>query len=328
MQRRQFIALLGTTAALPLVARAQQSERIRRIGILSALAADAPEVKVRIGAFLQALGELGWIEGRNVKIDIRFAAGNIDDARKYAAELIALAPDIIFTGGNATATPLLQATRDIAIVFAIVPDPVGAGYIDSLARPGGNATGFAPFEYSIGVKWLELLKQVAPGVTRVAVLRDATIAAGIGQFGAIQSAAPSLALELTPIGLRDAADIERSITEFARVLNAGMIIPASGFANLHRNLIVELAARYKLPAVYWERTFVNNGGLISYGPNVTDEYRRAAGYVDRILRGEKPANLPVQAPTKYEMVINLKTAKALGVTMSPSLLALADELIE
>ena len=329
MRRREFITLVGgTAAAWPLAGRAQQGEQVRRVGVLSALTAHSLERKTRFAAFVQVLQERGWTVGRNLQIEYRWAAGSVDNARGYAAELIALAPEVIFAAGNSTVAPLLQATREIPIVFVILPDPVGAGFVESLARPGGNATGFTPFEYGVSGKWLELLKQIAPSVTRVAVLRDPSIAAGIGQFSAIQSAAPSAGVELSPINMRDAGEIERAVAAFARNANAGLIVPASGLAALHLNLIVAVAAQHKLPCVYWERAFVDAGGLISYGPNVIDEYRRGASYVDRILKGEKPADLPVQAPTKYELIINLKTAKALGIEVPPTVLARADDVIE
>ena len=318
MRRREFITLLGgAAAAWPLAARAQQAERMRRIGVLLPAAADDAEFQARVGAFLQGLALLGWTIGRNVRIDTRWATANAADIRRHAAELAALAPDVILAHGASTVGPLLQATRTVPIVFPVVADPVGAGFVDSLARPGGNATGFMTFEYSLSGKWLELLKQIAPGVTRVAVLRDPAITAGIGQFGAIQAVAPSLGVEVSPVNVRDAGEIERAVAAFARSSNGGLIVTASGLAQLHRDLIVTLAARHKLPAVYFERFFVAAGGLISYGPDFVDQYRRAAGYVDRILKGEKPADLPVQAPTKYELVINLKTAKALGLDVPP-----------
>ena len=329
MNRRDLIALLGSTAATwPLGARAQQSERMRRIGVLTASAADDPDGQARMAAFLQGLQQLGWTDGRNVRIDYRWGAGDADRIRKYAAELVALAPDVILASGSATVAPLLQATRTVPIVFVQVADPVGAGFVESLARPGGNATGFTLFEYGISGKWLELLKQIAPAVTRVAVLRDPAHPAGTGQFGAIQSVAPSLGVEVSPINMRDAGEIERAIAAFARASNGGLIVTASALAVAHRDLIVTLAARHKLPAVYYRRLFVTDGGLISYGPDLVDQYRRAAGYVDRILKGEKPADLPVQAPTKYELVINLKTAKALGLDVPPTLLARADDVVE
>jgi putative ABC transport system substrate-binding protein len=316
-------------AAWPLSARAQQSERIRRIGIILPAAADDPEFHARIGAFLQALALLGWTIGRNVRIDTRWATTNAAEIRRHAAELAALAPDVILAHGTSTVRPLLQETRTVPIVFPVVADPVGAGFVDSLARPGGNATGFMNFEYGIGAKWLELLKEIAPGVTRVAVLRDATQGSGTSLFAAIQAVAPSLRVEVNPVNMRDASEIERAIPAFARLSDGGLIVSAGGgAATRHRDLIVTLAARHKLPAVYFERFFVAAGGLISYGPDYVDQYRRAAGYVDRILKGEKPADLPVLAPEKYELVINLKTAKAFGLTVPESLLARADEVIE
>jgi putative ABC transport system substrate-binding protein len=328
VKRREFIAGLGTAAAWPLAARAQQPERIRRIGVLIGVAADDTDAQARLAAFVQALAQLGWTEGRNVRIDSRWGGGDAADLRKYAAELIALAPDVIFATGNAPTAPLLQATRTVPIVFAIVPDPVGAGFVDSLARPGGNATGFIQFEYSLSGKWLELLKEIAPRVTRAAVIRDPAIAAGIGQFTAIQSVAPSIGMEVSAVNARDASEIERAVAAFTRSSNGGMIVTASALTNVHRDLIITLAARNNLPAVYFTRSFVTRGGLISYGPDLVDQFRRAAGYVDRILKGEKPADMPVQAPTKYELAINLKTAKALGLEVSQSLLARADEVIE
>jgi putative tryptophan/tyrosine transport system substrate-binding protein len=329
MRRREFITLLGGAAVgWPLGARAQQAERMRRIGVLMPLAAGDPAGQARIAVFAQGLQQSGWTIGRNVQIDTRWSAGNADDTRRYAAELVALAPGVILANGNAAVAPLLQATRTVPIVFVIVPDPVGAGFVDSLARPGGNATGFIAYEYSLAAKWLELLKQIAPGITRVAVLRDPALASGPGQFAAIQSVAPSLGVELNPVNVRDAGEIERAVTAFARSSNGGLIVTGSALTAFHRDLIIALAARHKLPTVYIERFFVVAGGLISYGPDFLDQCRRAAGYVDRILKGEKPADLPVQAPTKYELVINLKTAKALGLEVSPILLARADEVIE
>jgi len=297
--------------------------------LLVAGTAGDPEYQGRTGAFLQALEQLGWIDGRNARIDIRWTTTNADALRKQAAELAALKPDVILAAtGTTTTAPLLEATRTVPIVFVLLIDPVGGGFVASLARPGGNATGFLMFEYGLSAKWLELLKQIAPLVTRVAVLRDPTIASGIGQFGAIQSAAPSLGLEASPVNLRDAAEIERDISAFARSANGGVVVTAAPRALLHRDLIITLAARHRLPAVYTSHSYVANGGLISYGPDILDQFRRAAGYVDRILRGEKPADLPVQAPTKYELVINLKTAKTLGLEMPASVLARADEVIE
>ena len=327
--RRGFITLLGGSAvAWPLVVGAQ-SRPVRHIGVLVAAAADDSVFQAHIAAFLQGLAQLGWNEGRNVRIDIRWATANADELRRHAAELAALAPDVILAAtGTATTAPLLQATRTVPIVFAIVIDPVGAGFVASLARPGGNSTGFLMFEYGLAGKWLELLKQIAPRVTRVAVLRDPTIASGIGQFGAVQAVAPSLGVELTPIDARDASEIERAVTQFALLGNSGLIVTPSAAAVHHRNLIITLAARHRLPAVFGSSHYIAAGGLISYGPDLIDQYRRAAGYVDRILKGEKPADLPVQAPTKYELVINLKTAKALGLDVPPSLLARADEVIE
>jgi putative ABC transport system substrate-binding protein len=330
MRRRDFIVLTAGAAALaPLAAFAQQPERMPRIGVLMASAADDSESQARIAAFLQGLQQLGRADGRNLRIDIRWATTNADDIRRHAGELAALAPDVILSGtGTATVAPLLQATRTVPIVFVTVIDPVGAGFVASLARPGGNATGFTIFEYGMSGKWLELLKEIAPGVTRAAVLRDPAIASGIGQFGAVQAVAPSLGLELSPIDVRDVGEIERAVTAFARSGNGGLIVTASALASRHRDLIITLAARHKLPAVYGGRWFVADGGLLSYGPDYVDQFRRAAGYVDRILKGEKPADMPVQAPTRYETVINLKTAKALGLAIPQSVLARADEVIE
>jgi ABC-type uncharacterized transport system substrate-binding protein len=328
MKRREFISLLGGAAAWPLAARGQQPERVRRIGVLMPAAADDPVFQDRVGAFLQGLERSGWTIGRNVRIDTRWAGADAASIRRHAVELAALAPDVILAHGGSTVGPLMQATRTVPIVFPIIGDPVGAGYVDSLARPGGNATGFLSNEYSLSGKWLELLEQIAPIVTRVAVLRNPAISSGPAQFGVIQAAAPSLRVEVTPLNMRDADEIERAVAAFARASNGGLIVTASGLAARHLDLIVSLAARYKLPAVYFERSFVAGGGLISYGANYIDQYRQAASYVDRILKGEKPADLPVQAPTKYELVINLKTAKALGLTVPASLLALADEVIE
>jgi putative ABC transport system substrate-binding protein len=328
MKRREFITMLGGAAvAWPVAARAQQGEPMRRIGVLMYLAADDAEGQARLAAFTQAMKQLGWSEGRNVRIDTRWATA--DDIRRHAAELAALAPDVLVAGtGTATVAPLLQATRTVPIVFAVVIDPVGAGFVDSLARPGGNATGFTVFEYGMSGKWLELLKQIAPAVTRAAVLRDPTIASGIGQFAAVQAVAPSLGVDLSAVDVRDAGEIERAVTAFARSSNDGLIVTASALATRHRDLIIALAARLRLPAVYPYRFFVTIGGLISYGPDFVDQYRQAAGYVDRILKGEKPAELPVQAATKYELAINLKTAKALGLTVPPAVLARAGEVIE
>src|SRR5215467_11891970 len=329
MRRREFITLLGgAAAAWPLAARAQQPERMRRIGVLMPLAEDDPEGQSRLRAFVQGLQQSGWTDGRNLRIDIRWGAGDNERIRRYAAELAALAPDVILAGAGAVIPSLLPATRTVPIVFTQTPDPVGAGFVESLARPGGNVTGFTTFEYGISAKWLELLKEIAPRVTRAAVIRDAAIASGTGQWGALQSVAPSFGVELSPVNMLDAGEIERALAAFARSSNGGLILTGSALALIHRHLIVTLAARHKLPAVYYDRHFVTAGGLISYGPNSIDPHRRAAGYVDRILKGEKPANLPVQAPTKYELVINLKTARALGLEIPPTLLARADEVIE
>src|SRR5215471_9020378 len=327
--RRKFLAaLLAGAAAWPLAARAQQREKMRRIGVLMPYAANDPQTQARNAAFLQGLRQLGWTVGTNVQIDYRWSAGNADDTRKYAAELVTLAPDVIFASGSASVGPLQRATRTVPIVFAVTPDPVGAGFVDSLARPGGNITGFTPYEYGLGAKWLELLKQIAPIVVRVAVIRDPTITAGIGLWGAIQSVSPSFGVELRPVDVGDAGEIERALAAFADSPNGGLILTGSALAIVHRDLIIALAARYRLPAVYYERYFAAAGGLISYGYDTVEAYRLAAGYVDRILKGEKPADLPVQTPTKYELVINLKTAKALGLTVADTLLARADEVIE
>jgi putative ABC transport system substrate-binding protein len=327
MKRREFITLLGGAAAWPLAARAQQGERVRRIGVLVPASSDNTEFQVRIGAFLQGLALQGWSIGRNVRIDMRWATSDSTEIRKHAAELAALAPDVVLAHGASTVGPLLQATRTVPVVFPIISDPVAAGFVDSLARPGGNVTGFMIFEYSMGGKWLELLKQIAPGVTRAAVLRDPT-QSGASQFTAIQTVAPSLRVEVSPVNTRDAGEIERAVAAFARAPNGGLIVTAGPAVTLHRELIITLAARHKLPAVYYERFFAVAGGLISYGPDYVDQYRRAAGYVDRILKGEKPSDLPVQAPTKYETVLNLKTAKALGLDVPAAVLARADEVIE
>jgi putative ABC transport system substrate-binding protein len=329
MSRREFITLLGgAAAAWPVGARAQQGDRVRRIGVLMSLAADDPQGQARIAAFLQGLQQLGWTNGSNVRIDTRWGTGSAEEIRKYAAELIALAPDIILASGGSVAGPLLQVTRTVPIVFTQTPDPVGAGFVDSLARPGGNATGFTLFEYGMGAKWLEMLKEIAPSVTRAAVLRDAAIAQGIGQWGAIQTAAPSLGIEVSPVNVRDAGETERAVTAFARSPNGSLLVTGSGWAVVHRPLLVMLAARHRLPAIYFDRFFVTGGGLLSYGADSIDPHRRAASYVDRILKGEKPADLPVQAPTKYELAINLKTAKALGLQIPDKLLVAADEVIE
>jgi putative ABC transport system substrate-binding protein len=329
MRRRKFITILGSAVVVwPLAAHAQQGERMRRIGVLTPLPADLPDAQARHAVFLQALRQLGWTEGGNVRIEARWSAGDPAITRKYAAELVALAPDVILATGSAGVASILEATRSIPVVFVIVPDPVGAGYVESLAEPGGNATGFMMFEYDLSAKWLELLKRIAPTVTRAAVLRDAAQTAGIGQFAVIQSVARSVGIDVKAINLRDAAEIERSVAAFARTPNGGLILTAGATSAVHRDLIISLAARYKLPATYQERSYVVAGGLVSYGPNFSDQYPRAAAYVDRILKGEKPGDLPVQAPTKYDLVVNLKTAKALGLTVPTTLLASADEVIE
>jgi putative tryptophan/tyrosine transport system substrate-binding protein len=329
VRRREFITLLGgAAAAWPLAARAQQRGRMRRIGAMMLLAENDAEQKAWTQAFLQGLQEANWIDGRNIQIDYRWSSGDSARARRYATELVALGPDVILAPGSVSVGPLLQATRDIPIVFVHVPDPVGAGFVDSLARPGGNATGFLLFEYGISVKWVELLKEIAPHVTRVAVIRDPAITAGIGQWGAIQALAPSVGVEVVPVNLRDVTEIERTVATFARLSNGGLIVTGSALATTHRDLIVGLATRYKLPAVYYEHLFVRDGGLIAYGPDLMDQYRRSAGYVDRILKGERPADLPVQAPTKFELAVNLKTAKALGLDVPATLLARATEVVE
>jgi putative ABC transport system substrate-binding protein len=329
IERRNFVALLGgAAAAWPLAARAQQGERMRRIGVLIPAAANAAQFQTFVGAFLQGLAQLGWTIGRNVRIETHWATGETAAIRRHVAELVALGPDVILAHGASTVGPLLQATRTIPIVFPAVADPVGAGFVDSLPRPGGNATGFMTLEFGLGGKWLELLKEIAPSVMRVAVLRDPANPFGPAQFSIIQAAAPPYRVEVNPLNMRDAEEIERSVSTFARTGNGGLILTPSGLANLHRNLIITLAARHKLPTVYYERSFVAADGLISYGPDYVDQFRRAAGYVDRILKGEKPADLPVQAPTKYELVINMKTAKVLGLDIPPTVLARADEVIE
>ena len=329
MRRRELMATLGGAAvAWPLLGRTQQINQVRRIGVLMLLAAEDAVAKARIVAFQQSLRRLGWIDGNNLQIDYRWSTGDSDQVRKDAVDLVALAPDVLLATGSSSVAALQQATRTVPIVFALVSDPVGAGFVDSLPRPGSNATGFTNFEYVISAKWLELLKQIAPGLTRVAVLRDSAIAAGAGQLGAMQAVAPSLGVELSPIGVRDAGEIERAIAAFARSPDGGLILTASALAPVHRDLIITLAARHRLPAVYYERYFAADGGLISYGPDQLDQYRRAAGYVDRILKGEKAANLPVQSPAKYELVVNLKTAKELGLTIPETILVRADEVIE
>jgi putative ABC transport system substrate-binding protein len=329
MKRREFITLLGgATAAWPIAARAQQPERMRRIGMLLAAAADNGDYQAWVGAFLQTLGQAGWTIGRNARIDTRWATTNPTEIRRHAAELAALTPDVILAHGAGPVGSLLQESRSVPIVFPVLGDPVGAGFVDSLARPGGNATGFMNFEFSMGGKWLELLKEMAPGLTRAAVLRDTAEGSGTSQFAAIQAVAPSLRVEVNAVNMRDPDEIERAVAAFTHSPNGGLIVTASAAATLHRGLIVALGARHKLPVVYYERSFAAAGGLISYGPDYIDQYRRAAGYVDRILKGEKPADLPVQAPTKFETVLNLKTAKALGLDVPATVLARADEVIE
>jgi putative ABC transport system substrate-binding protein len=327
MQRRQFIALLGGAATWPLAARAQQDQRVRRIGVLSALAEDDPESLARRPAFEQALKALNWTDGNNLRVDYRWAANDAERIRKLAAEIIALGPDVILLSGSLVVAPMMQATRTIPIVFVQVIDPVGSGYVKSLARPGGNITGFTQFEYSLAGKWLELLKQIAPHVTRAAVIRDPTLGHGIGQFAVVQAIAPSLGMELSPINALDVSEMESAIAEFARSPNGGLIVTAGGTA-FHRDLIIPLAAKHRLPAVYPYRYWVSGGGLISYGPDTIDQYRRAADYIDRIFKGEKPADLPVQTPTKYNLAINLKAAKSLGLAVPHAMLTRADEVIE
>jgi ABC-type uncharacterized transport system substrate-binding protein len=329
MRRREFIlALGGVAAAWPRAARAQQPERVRRIGVLMNVAAADPEGQAQVAAFLQALRQLGWDEGRNVRIDTRWGENDVERDRRYATELLAFAPDVILASGSLSVAALRHVTHTSPIVFAGVSDPVGAGFVDTLARPGGNVTGFMIFEYSVSGKWLELLKEIAPRIMRAAVLRDSANPAGIAQFGAIQAVAQSLGVALRPVDTRDAGEIERSIASFARAANGGLIVTPSASVSAHHDLIVILAARYKLPAVYSSRPMVIGGGLICYGPDIADQFRQAAGYVDRILKGEKPADLPVQAPVRYELVINLKTAKSLGLDLPSSVLARADEVIE
>jgi putative ABC transport system substrate-binding protein len=328
VRRRDFITLASGAAVWPLAARAQQGERTRRIGVLLPATADDPEFQARVGAFMQELQKLGWSIGRNVRIDIRWATNNVGDIRRHAADLIALGPDVIVAHGATSVRPLAQATHTIPIVFPVASDPVGAGFVDSLARPGGNVTGFMLNDYSIAGKWLELLKQVAPSTTRMAVLRDPSQGSGTSMFAVIQAAAPSLQVEVKPMNVGSAGEIEQAITTFATVSNGGLIVTPGGWAFRYRDLVVAAAARHKLPVVYFDRLFVAAGGLMSYGVSEVDQYRQAASYVDRILKGEKAADLPVQAPTKYELVINRKTAEALGLTVSPSLLARADEVIE
>ena len=329
MRRREFITLMGSAAAWPLMARAQQGEGMRRIGVLSSGGAvDNSETKTFLAAFRQGLEQLGWTEGRNVQIDARFGQADADRVRKYAAELVALTPNVILTSGAPATEQMIKTTRTVPIVFVVVPDPVGSGFVDSLSQPGGNATGFLQFEYSLSGKWLELLKQIAPAVTRAAVLWEPSIAASIGQFAVIQSVAPSLGVDVRPVNLMARSEVERTVSAFAKPPNGGLIITAGAITFRDREFIAALAARQKLPSVAPYRFFVSGGGLISYGVDFTGQFRRAAGYVDRILKGDKPADLPVQAPNKYELVINLKTAKALGLNVPPSLLTRADEVIE
>jgi putative ABC transport system substrate-binding protein len=328
MNRRNLLSLLGGVAAWPVAARAQQPNRVQRVGVLINLSADDAESPVRVAAFSQGLRELGWIDGRNIRIDYRWGGGDPDRVRKYAAELVALAPDVILVSSGSALATVLNTTHTVPIVFMGVTDPVGGGYVASLARPGANATGFTLFEYGTSGKWLELLKQVAPGVTRAAVIRDPSITSGTGQLAAIQAVAPSFGVELTPIDMRDTGEIERTIAAFARGSNGGLIVTISPLANVHRELLIALAARHHLPAVYPARYYVTSGGLISYGPDPIDPYRPAAGYVDRILKGEKPADLPVMQPTKFDLIVNLKTARTLSLTIPPSVLAIADEVIE
>ena len=328
IERRKFLATLGGAAAWPLAARAQQRGRMRRIGVLSPYPADDTEGHARLTAFAQALQQLGWTVGQNVRIDYRWGPGNAATMRKYATELVALAPDVVLANTTAALAPLLEASRTVPIVFAAVADPVAAGFVESLARPGGNATGFTVYEYAISGKWLELLKEIAPRVTRAAVLRELGIPTGVAQFGAIQALAPSLGVVLRPIDVRDAGEIERALVAFAQGSDGGIIVVGTPGTAIQRDLIIALAAKHRLPAVYNTRFYVADGGLISYGPDFLDQFRRAAGYVDRILEGEKPADLPVQAPNKYELIVNLTTAKALGLTVPETVLARADEVIE
>jgi putative tryptophan/tyrosine transport system substrate-binding protein len=330
MRRRDFISLIGgATVAWPLAAHAQsKSKTTRRVAALMPYSANDPQSQNRNAAFLQALQQFGWIVGQNVQIDYRWSEGKEDDTRKYAAELVALAPDVIFVAGSAGVEPLRRATRTVPIVFALVPDPIGAGFVDSLARPGGNITGFSQYDYNIATKWLALLKEIAPNTTRAAVLRDPAITAGIGQWATIQSVSSTVGIEVSPISLGDAGEMESALTAFARNPNVGLIVTGAALTIVRRDLIIALAARYRLPAVYYDRYFISAGGLISYGSNNVELFRLAAGYVDRILKGDKPADLPVQTASKYELVINLKTARALGITIPASVLARADDVIE
>ena len=328
MKRREFIGLLGSAAAWPLAARAQQPERMRRIGVLMNTSADDPEGQARIAAFHQGLQEWGWTLGQNARIEVRWGAIDASSSRRYAAELVALSPDVVLAAASAAMGALQQTTRTVPIVFVNIIDPVGAAFVESLARPGGNATGFTPFEYGLSGKWLELLKEIAPSVARAGVLRDSTVGSGIGQYAIIQAVAPSLGVELRPIEVHDTNEIERAVVAFARLPNGGLITAGSPTATVQRDLIITLAARHHLPAVYPFPYYARSGGLIAYGPDLVSPFRQAAGYVDRILKGEKPADLPVQASTKYELAINLKTAKALGLDVPATLLARADEVVE
>jgi putative ABC transport system substrate-binding protein len=328
MRRREFLGLIGVGLLCPVTAGAQQRDVVRRIGVLMSVAPDDPEGKARFAAFQQGLQQLGWNDGHNVRIETRWADGKVDNARRYAGELIALGPEVILASGGTMVGPLLQITSTVPIVFTQTPDPVAAGFVASLARPGGNATGFTQVEYGMAAKWLELFKEIAPSVTRVALLRDPTVPEGIGQFPVIQSVAPAHKVDVSPVDIRNAGEIERSLTEFARLPNGGLISLSSASGNVHRDLIIKLAAKLRLPAVYPSRQFASVGGLTAYGSDSIDPHRQAAAYVDRILKGEKPADLPVQAPTKYELVINQKTAKALGITVPQSVLARADELVD
>jgi ABC-type uncharacterized transport system substrate-binding protein len=328
MRRREFIGLLGSATAWPVAPRAQAPDRVRRVGVLMSIAPDDPQAQARLATFRAGLEQLGWTDRRNVQIDIRFGGGDPGRIRKSAAELLDLTPDVVLANGASGVAPMLELTRTVPIVFALVNDPVGAGYVESLSRPGGNATGFTIFDYSISSKWLELLKEIAPNVKQVGVLRDPALSLGTAQFAVIQATAPSVGVQVTPIGMRDAGEIERGIAALARMSDVGLVVTVSALTVVHRHLIIALAARYKLPTTYYERYHVKDGGLVSYGPSFLDQYRLAAGYVDRILKGEKPADLPVQAPTKYELIINLKTAKVLGLSIPQSIQLRADEVIE
>ena len=328
MRRREVITLLGGAAAWPVTARAQHGDRVRRVGVLVNVNAGDQDREANVAAFVEALRQLGWVDGRNIKIETSWASGDLAASRRQAEQLVALAPDVIVATGNAVMGPLLQATRTLPIVFCNVLDAVGSGYVESLAQPGGNATGFISFEYDLSGKWLELLKEIAPQVTQAGILRDPAISVGIGQFAVIQSVAHSVGIEVRAINLRDASDIERAVAAFARIPNGGLILTVSALAVVHREVVIALAAKYKLPAVYYRRYFADTGGLVSYGYDVFEQFRGAATYVDRILKGAKPADLPVQVPTKYQLVVNIKTARALGITVPPSVIARADDVIE